>query len=132
MDTFKILVVDDEIAYLETLIKRLRKRDFDVTGVKSGEDALRHIQAEDFDVVLLDVKMPGGMDGIQTLREIKNLRPLTEVILLTGHASIETSAEGKMWGAFDYILKPITLDNLISKLSAAFKKKKGADYKMTD
>ena len=123
MGSFKILVVDDEIDFMETLIKRMRKRDLDVTGVESGEDALKLLKKQDFDVVLLDVKMPQGMDGIETLREIKKIRPLIEVVLLTGHASIETRIEGKKLGAFDYLLKPIILDDLLIKLSAAFKKK---------
>lgn len=121
MDSFKLLVVDDEIDFMETLIKRLRKRNLDVTGVESGEEALKLLKEQDFDVVLLDVKMPKGMDGIETLREIKKIRPLIEVVLLTGHASIETNIVGKKLGAFDYLLKPIMLDDLLIKLSAAFK-----------
>lgn len=123
MGSFKTLVVDDEIDFLETLIKRLRKRDLDVTGAESGEDALKLLKEQDFDVVLLDVKLPRGMDGIETLREIKKIRPLIEVVLLTGHASIETSIEGKKLGAFDYILKPVMLDDLLTKISAAYNKK---------
>ncbi len=119
MDTFRILVVDDEIDFMETLIKRLKKRQLDVTGVESGEKALELIKEQLFDVVLLDMKMPGGMDGIETLREIKKISPLTEVVLLTGHASIETSIEGMKLGAFDYLLKPIQLEDLILKLTAA-------------
>jgi len=122
MDTFRILVVDDEIDFMETLIKRLKKRQLDVTGVESGEKALELIKEQLFDVVLLDMKMPGGMDGIETLREIKKISPLTEVVLLTGHASIETSIEGMKLGAFDYLLKPIQLEDLILKLTAAFQK----------
>jgi len=122
MDTFRILVVDDEIDFMETLIKRLKKRQLDVTGVESGEKALELIKEQLFDVVLLDIKMPGGMDGIETLRAIKRIRPLTEVVLLTGHASIETSIEGMKLGAFDYLLKPIQLEDLILKLTAAFQK----------
>jgi len=122
MDTFRILVVDDEIDFMETLIKRLKKRQLDVTGVESGEKALELIKEQLFDVVLLDMKMPGGMDGIETLREIKKISPLTEVMLLTGHASIETSIEGMKLGAFDYLLKPIQLEDLILKLTAAFQK----------
>jgi DNA-binding NtrC family response regulator len=130
MDTFRILVVDDEIDFLETIIKRLEKRQLDVTGVESGEKAIELVKEKLYDVVLLDVKMPGGMDGIETLREIKKIRPLTEVVLLTGHASIETSIEGMKLGAFDYLLKPIKLEDLILKLAAAFQKKDAHDQKI--
>jgi DNA-binding NtrC family response regulator len=123
MGPFKILVVDDEIDFMETLIKRMRKRNFDVTGVESGEDALKLLEKQDFDIVLLDVKMPQGMDGMETLREIRQIKPHIEVVLLTGHASIETSIEGKKLGVFDYLLKPIILDDLLVVLSAAFEKK---------
>ena len=130
MDTFRILIVDDEIDFLETIIKRLEKRQMDVTGVESGEKAIELIQEKLFDVVLLDIKMPGGIDGIETLREIKKIRPLTEVVLLTGHASIETSIEGMKLGAFDYLLKPIKLEHLLLKLASAFQKKDAHDQKI--
>jgi len=130
MDMFRILVVDDEIDFLETIIKRLKKRELDVTGVESGEDAVRLIKERMFDVVLLDVKMPGGMDGIEALREIKKIRPLVEVVLLTGHASVETSIEGMKLGAFDYLMKPIKLEDLMMKLAAAFQRKDAQDQKI--
>ncbi|MCG6911375.1 MAG: response regulator [Deltaproteobacteria bacterium] len=130
MDMFRILVVDDEIDFLETIIKRLQKRELDVTGVKSGEEAVAMIREKMFDVVLLDVKMPGGMDGIETLREIKKIKPLTEVVLLTGHASVETSIEGMKLGAFDYLLKPIKIEELMMKLAAAFQRKDTQDQKI--
>ena len=130
MDMFRILVVDDEIDFLETIIKRLQKRELDVTGVESGEEAVKLIKEQMFDVVLLDVKMPGGMDGIETLREIKKIKPLVEVVLLTGHASVETSIEGMKLGAFDYLLKPIKLEELMMKLAAAFQRKNAQDQKI--
>ena len=130
MDMFRILVVDDEIDFLETIIKRLQKRELDVTGVESGEEAVKLIKEQMFDVVLLDVKMPGGMDGIETLREIKKIKPLVEVVLLTGHASVETSIEGMKLGAFDYLLKPIKLEDLMMKLAAAFQRKNAQDQKI--
>ncbi|MBW2355977.1 MAG: response regulator, partial [Deltaproteobacteria bacterium] len=79
------------------------------------------------DVVLLDIKMPGGMDGIDVLRKIKKQRPETEVILLTGHASVETSMEGMKLGAFDYLLKPMRFEELLKKLAAAFEKRGAMD-----
>ncbi|MFO7557257.1 MAG: response regulator [Desulfobacterales bacterium] len=130
MDSFSILVVDDEFDFLETIVKRLQKRNINTIGVESGEKALETMKERRFDVVLLDVKMPGGMDGIETLREMKKLQPLAEVILLTGHASVETSIEGMKLGAFDYLLKPIKLEELIVKLGEAFEKKSTHDEKI--
>ena len=123
MDSFKVLVVDDEKDFLEATVKRLGKRDIVATGVLSGEEALKIMKEKLFDVVILDIKMPGGMDGIEALREMKKIRPLTEVILLTGHASVETSIEGMKIGAFDYLLKPVKLEDLMTKLAQAFEKK---------
>lgn len=130
MDTFRVLVVDDEEDFLETLVNRLNRRKIDTTGAPSGETALELIKNKFFDVVILDIKMPGGMDGIETLREIKKIRPLTEVILLTGHGSMETSIEGLRQGAFDYLLKPIKLEELLMKLAQAFEKKDSQDQKI--
>jgi len=130
MDYFSILVVDDEIDFLETIVKRLQKRNINTIGVETGEKAIETMKKRLFDVVLLDVKMPGGMDGIETLREIKKIQPLAEVIMLTGHASVETSIEGMKLGAFDYLLKPIKLEDLIVKLGEAFEKKSTHDEKI--
>ena len=130
MDTFSVLVVDDEKDFLETLVSRLKKRKIDTHGAKSGEDALKLIKNRPFDVVILDIKMPGGMDGIEALRAIKKIQPLTEVILLTGHASVETSIEGMKLGAFDYVLKPVKLEELLPKMLQAFEKKDNHDQKV--
>jgi len=132
MDRFKILVVDDETDFLETILARLKKRKLDATGVTSGEAAVNLLKNQLFDVVLLDVKMPGGMDGIEALREIKRIQPLVEVVLLTGHASIETSIEGMKQGAFDYLLKPMKLEELLSKMAEAFEKKSKHDKKIRE
>jgi DNA-binding NtrC family response regulator len=123
MEQPNILVVDDEGDFLETLMNRLKKRKIATAGCASGEEALRLIKEAPFDVVVLDIKMPGGMDGIQTLREIKKIRPDAEVILLTGHASLETSMEGMQLGAYDYLLKPIKLEDLLEKLALALERK---------
>ncbi|MDI6775798.1 MAG: response regulator [Syntrophales bacterium] len=130
MDTFRVLVVDDEADFLETIVNRLQKRKVEATGVPSGEAALELMKGRLFDVVLLDIKMPGGMDGIEVLREIKKMQPLTEVILLTGHASVETSIEGLKLGAFDYLIKPVKFDELLEKLAAAFEKKNAQEQKI--
>ena len=123
MDHFRALVVDDEQDFLETLGKRLDKRNFDTTMVSSGEEAIEVMKKKVFDVVILDIKMPRGMDGIETLREIKKIQPLAEVILLTGHASLETSIEGMKLGAFDYLIKPIKLEELLAKMAKALEKR---------
>ena len=123
MHYFNILIVDDEEDFLETLVKRMEQRKIDAMGVRSGEEALEAMKKKIFDVVILDVKMPGGMDGIETLREMKKIQPLTEVILLTGHASVETSIEGMKLGAFDYVLKPVKLEDLLAKVADAIQKK---------
>lgn len=132
MDKFKILVVDDEIDFLETIINRLEKRKLSAIGVPSGEEAVALAKETSFDVIILDIKMPRGMDGIEALREIKKIQPLAEVILLTGHASVETSIEGMKLGAFDYCLKPIKFEQLLQKIGAAFEKKINHEKKIQD
>ena len=117
-----VLFVDDEEDYLTTLLKRMRKRDVDAAGAGSGEEALIYLSGHPADVVVLDVRMP-GMDGIETLRNIKKMAPLTEVIMLTGHASLEAAREGMGLGAFDYLMKPVDIDELLYKLEDAYKNK---------
>jgi len=117
-----VLFVDDEPDFLQTLLKRMRKRDVDAAGVGSGEEALVHLAQFPADVVVLDVRMP-GMGGIETLRAIKKKTPLTEVVMLTGHASLEVAREGMENGAFDYLMKPVDIDDLLYKIQDAFQKK---------
>jgi two-component system OmpR family response regulator len=122
MEKFKMLIVDDEQDFLETIVKRLQARNIDVTGVESGYKALEILGSRDPDVIILDVKMP-GMDGIETLREIKKKQPLVEVIMLTGHASVESGIQGMQLGAFDYVMKPVALDELLEKVRQAYERK---------
>ncbi|GKT08836.1 sigma-54 dependent transcriptional regulator [Desulforhabdus sp. TSK] len=122
MDVFRVLVVDDELDFLETIVKRLKRRKVDATGVDSGKKALEILEKQHFDVVILDVRMP-GMDGIETLKEIKRVRPLMEVIMLTGHASVESGMQGMQLGAFDYVLKPADIDELLEKVQQAYERK---------
>ena len=121
-ENFNILIVDDEDDFRVTLVKRLLKRNFQVFGAESGQKALNLMEAMVFDVVVLDVKMP-GMDGLETIREMKKKNPLTEVILLTGHASLESGIEGMKLGAFDYVMKPVNIDELLEKIRQAYERK---------
>jgi two-component system, OmpR family, response regulator len=122
MDEFRVLLVDDEDDFRETLQKRLRNRKLLVETAENGYKALEILQAQDFDVVILDVKMP-GLDGIDTLKEIKVKKPDVEVIMLTGHASVESGIQGMQLGAFDYVMKPVPLDELLDKMRQAYERK---------
>jgi DNA-binding NtrC family response regulator len=122
MERFNVLLVDDEGEFLDTLVKRIQKRNVNATGVNSGEEALAFLGKNPVDVVVLDVRMP-GLDGIETLRALKKQYPLTEVIMLTGHASLEVAIEGMELGAFDYLMKPVEIDDLLYKLLDANKRR---------
>lgn len=122
MEECSVLLVDDETDFLDVLTRRLKKRSVNVVGVTSGEEAIGFLATAPVDVVVLDVRMP-GMDGIQTLRQIKKDHPLTEVIMLTGHASLEVALEGMRLGAFDYLMKPADIDELLYKVRDAHKAK---------
>jgi len=123
MEKYRVLVVDDEKEFLETIVKRLKRRHLYVEGAENGPEAIEMVRNGKFDVVLLDVKMP-GMDGVEVLREMKKLKPLMEVVMLTGHASVESGIEGMKLGAFDYLMKPVELEQLIEKLNDAYEKKR--------
>ena len=118
----KVLLVDDEVEFLQTVAKRLGRRKLDVSAAHSGEEALQRLAEACADVVVLDVKMP-GLDGLETLRRIKSGHPLVEVIMLTGHASVEAAIEGMELGAFDYLMKPVEFDELLYKIQDAHRKK---------
>ncbi len=122
MNSFCAMLVDDEKEFLATMLKRLKKRNLDTFGATHGKEALKILEERPVDVVVLDVRMP-GMDGIETLREIKKNHPLVEVVILTGHASMEVAVEGMEIGAFDYLMKPVDIDELLYKLQDAYKKK---------
>jgi two-component system response regulator CpxR len=116
----KVLLVDDEKDFVETLAQRLEVREFDVQTALNGDEALGMIQESEIDVVVLDVLMP-GKDGIQTLREIKELKPLVSVIMLTGNATVDTAIEGMKLGAYDYLMKPTETESLVEKINSAYK-----------
>jgi DNA-binding NtrC family response regulator len=123
MSLYSVLIVDDEEEFREMTVKRLSKRDLTCESAPDGDTALKMIAQNNYDVVLLDVKMP-GRDGIETLREIKKMAPMTEVVILTGHASVESGINGIKYGAFDYLMKPMELETLFEKLNAAYERKR--------
>jgi DNA-binding NtrC family response regulator len=123
MSIVKLLLVDDEARFVETLSKRLTARGFDVAGALSGPQALDLLRDRPFDVVLLDVWMP-GMDGLEVLKEIRRLHPSVRVVLVSGNASITAAVEGIRLGATDYLLKPVEIDDVLAKVEEAFEKKR--------
>ena len=132
MNNTKLLLVDDEKGFLDTITKRLEKREMKISAAYSGKDALAELENNKaIEVVVLDVKMP-GMDGIETLVEIKKSFPLVEVIMLTGHATVETAIDGMKLGAFDYLMKPCDIDTLVSKVKGAVEKKRKHDEKIME
>jgi two-component system, OmpR family, response regulator CpxR len=118
----KVLLVDDEQEFVEVLAERLEARGFDVRTSFSGDDALIKLKESEADIVILDVLMP-GKDGMETLREIKQLNPLVEVIMLTGHATIETAISGLKLNAYDYLMKPTDTEALVTKITNAYRRK---------
>ena len=117
-----ILLVDDEVAFANNLLKLMSKRGYDIVVVYNGADAVNMVGEKEFDVIILDMKMP-GMDGIATLKEIKKKAPLVEVVILTGHGSVESGIEGMQLGAFDFLMKPVSIDDLQEKVSEAYQRK---------
>jgi DNA-binding response OmpR family regulator len=122
----RVLVVDDEADFLESIVKRLELRGIEVDGVGDGATALDLLARKQVDVVVLDIKMP-GMDGIEALRQIRTRYPDVEVIVLTGHASQEFRRLGHELGAFDYLIKPVRLDTVLERIRAACRRRRGGD-----
>jgi len=118
-DKIKLLIVDDEMKFLDSIAKRLEMRGFDVTKASRGEEALEAAEAGGFDLALLDLKMP-GMDGTEVLRTLKDEHKYIEVIMLTGHGSINSAVECTKLGAFSYLSKPYELENLLEVLRDAY------------
>lgn len=131
MENLSVLLVDDEEDFLRTIVKRLLKRGIAAQGVSRGEEALALLAEKPRDVVVLDVKMP-GMGGLEVLKHIKTQWPTTEVIMLTGHASVDAAMEGMDHGAFDYLMKPADLEDLLYKLEDAYRKKTLAEQQSSD
>jgi DNA-binding NtrC family response regulator len=120
----RVLLVDDETIFTKNMAKLLKFRGYEVTAVNSGDAAIRELEQNHFDVTVLDLKMP-GMDGITTLKEIKKLGLFTETLILTGHGSIDTALEAMKLGAYDYLTKPCEIEELVTKIEAAWEKKEG-------
>ena len=118
----RLLIVDDEIPFTANLLKLLSRKGYEVSAVNDGYSALRIIEEQEFDVVILDQKMP-GIDGVTTLKELKKKRPHMEVIMLTGHGSIESGIQGLQLGAFNYVMKPVTFPELLEQIVHAYERK---------
>jgi two-component system, OmpR family, response regulator VicR len=127
-----VLLVDDEAPFVETMTKRLAKRDLEVLTAFGGQEALKTlVEHQNIDVVILDVKMP-GMDGIETLKKMKAAYPIIEVVMLTAHATVESAIEGMRFGAFDYLMKPCDMEQLMTKVDEATRKKRGHEEKIRE
>ena len=124
-----MMLVDDEERFLSTTQKLLSRKGYEVATATSGAEALERLKSQSMHVVILDVKMP-GMDGMETLKAIKSQYPLVEVIMLTGHATVESAVEGLKSGATDYLMKPTNLDDLIGKAEEAFAKRQVLEEKI--
>lgn len=122
MEKFRVLIVDDEEDFVDTIVKRLRANGLEANGVTSGKEALALLNDKEFDVCVLDVKMP-AMDGIETLSEMKKKSPALEVVMLTGHGSVESGIRGLQLGAYDYVMKPVPFADLLNKIVQAYERK---------
>jgi len=118
----KVLLVDDEQDFLETLSSRLEMRGLKVSAVTSGEQAISEAKQQDYDAIIVDLSMP-GIDGLETLKRIKADNPTAEIIMLTGHASIQSGVEAMKLGAGDFLQKPVELAELMEKIGEAKDKK---------
>jgi len=112
LEPLRVLIVDDEEEFVNPLVERLNLRGFEARGVTTGEEALRLIDGNQFDVVLLDVKMP-GLGGLDVIRSIREKYPRLQVILLTGHTSVQDERTGQELGCFEYLIKPVNIDQLV-------------------
>jgi DNA-binding NtrC family response regulator len=118
MDHLRLMFVDDEEELVSALVERLELRGIDAIGVTSGDEALEHLREESFDVVIIDVKMP-GIGGLEVLRTVSRRYPDVKVILMTGHGSAEDSEIGRRLGAVAYLQKPVDLEDLLATIELA-------------
>jgi DNA-binding NtrC family response regulator len=127
-----IMLVDDETIFVETMAKRLITRNFEIITAFSAEECLEKLKTNpNLDVIVLDIKMP-GLDGIEALKEIKTISPLIEVIMLTGHATIELGIKGMKLGAYDFLTKPCDIEEIALKIEEAVKKKQEQEDKIKE
>ena len=127
----KILLVDDEETLLEYLSKRLLKEGLTVKAAFSGEEAVKVAGGENFDVAVVDLKMP-GIDGVETQKRLKEVQPFLQCIVLTGHGSVESALESGQQDAFQYLLKPIDYDTLLIAIKDAFQRKTDIENAIVD
>jgi DNA-binding NtrC family response regulator len=118
VEPLRVLIVDDEEEFVNALVERLGLRDIEATGVITGEEALSQIDSQQFDVVLLDVKMP-GLGGFQVIERIKEKQPDLAVILLSGHTAAHEEHLGDRLGCYAYLIKPVKFNNLVEILNQA-------------
>jgi DNA-binding NtrC family response regulator len=118
-----VLIVDDDEALCRSMLKIFSVRQIPAQAVNNGRAALEELSRQPYDVVLLDVKMP-GISGLEVLQEMKRLGIAAEVVVLSGHASLETAVEIVKYGAYDYLLKPSAVDEILLKISGAYDQKK--------
>ena len=121
-DPIRLLIVDDEVGFVNILAKRLRRRNMEVTSAYTGTEAIQILRKQDFDVAVLDLKME-EMDGIEVLKIFKKMDPRLVVIMLTGHGSEQAAREGIEFGAFDYLTKPCELEELLAKIKEAYQER---------
>lgn len=127
-----IMLVDDEVPFVKTMSKRLNKRNIKTITAYGAEEGLEKLKEnKDLDVIVLDIKMP-GMDGIEALKEIKALAPLVEVIMLTGHATIESAIKAMKLGAHDFLMKPFDIEELVLKINEAAENKQQHEEKIKE
>ena len=131
METLKMMLVDDEKRFLETTRKLLNKKGYDAVTAESGAQALEMLRTEPVHVVILDVKMP-GMDGNAALKKIKRLFPMIEVIMLTGHATVESAIDGLKSGACDYMMKPADIGEIIQKAEEAYARRRQLESRIRE
>ena len=120
MAEYRVLLVDDEEEFVSALSERLMLRGIEVESALNGEEALARLVEKEFEVVILDVMMP-GLGGLEVLRQIKTTHPNTQVILLTGHGATREGIEGMRLGAFDYLIKPVDIEEMLEKMKEAAK-----------
>ena len=121
-DPIRLLIVDDEVGFVDILTKRLSRRNMEVTAAYSGTEAIQILRKQEFDVTVLDLKME-EMDGIEVLKIFKKMDPKMMVIMLTGHGSAQAAREGIELGAFDYLTKPCELEELLAKIKKAYQER---------